>query len=179
MIDLAVMNSARRAVAGRGKRPMRWLGAFATATVVVLALTLVIEQEQQAPVPILEEGDGFRLERAAPASEKRDNPNPGEPQGKLEQAVRKVTGEEAASSELRMKQSVAPRPAQAAETEPMADAEEEYFSSKVQNDVSEADAWIERMLELRKSDRPQELARELAAFREAYPDYPLPPALQD
>ena len=43
----------------------------------------------------------------------------------------------------------------------------------------EAVEWVERMLALEAAGRTSELAAELAAFRAAYPDYPLPPALRD
>jgi len=42
----------------------------------------------------------------------------------------------------------------------------------------EADAWIERLLLLRETRQDEKLVEELAAFREAFPDYPLPPELR-
>ena len=44
--------------------------------------------------------------------------------------------------------------------------------------VPEADAWIERLLLLRETRQGEKLVEELAAFREAFPDYPLPPELK-
>lgn len=44
--------------------------------------------------------------------------------------------------------------------------------------VPEADAWIERLLLLRETRQDEKLVEELAAFREAFPDYPLPPELR-
>ena len=50
LVDQAVLNAARRDLEpARKRRPLRWLGGFATAAVVVLALTLVVEQEPQRP----------------------------------------------------------------------------------------------------------------------------------
>jgi hypothetical protein len=43
--------------------------------------------------------------------------------------------------------------------------------------VPEPEAWIQRMLAM-KNRNDESLAAELAAFRAAYPDYPLPPALE-
>lgn len=44
--------------------------------------------------------------------------------------------------------------------------------------VPEADAWIERLLLLLETRQDEKLVEELAAFREAFPDYPLPPELK-
>ena len=41
------------------------------------------------------------------------------------------------------------------------------------------EAWIERILMLHEAQLYEQLETELAAFRQAYPDYPLPPPLQD
>jgi len=51
LLDQAVLNTARRELAGRKRRPLRWIGGFATASVLVLTLTLVIQQ-QQATAPL-------------------------------------------------------------------------------------------------------------------------------
>jgi len=50
LLDQAILNTARRELAARKKKPMRWIGAFATASVFVLALTIVIQQNQEAPL---------------------------------------------------------------------------------------------------------------------------------
>jgi len=61
LLDQAVLNTARRELAGKRRRSMQWIGAFTTASVLVLALTLVIQLDQ-TPVP-LDSGsaDGIRL----------------------------------------------------------------------------------------------------------------------
>jgi len=46
LLDQAILNTARRDMAAGRRRPMRWIGAFATASVFVLALTLVIQQDK-------------------------------------------------------------------------------------------------------------------------------------
>ena len=46
LLDQAILNTARREMATGRRRPMRWIGAFATASVFVLALTLVIQQDK-------------------------------------------------------------------------------------------------------------------------------------
>jgi len=65
MLDQAVLNTARRELAGRKSRPLRWIGAFATASVVVLALTLVIQQQQAPAPPEAGRADGVRLDRTS------------------------------------------------------------------------------------------------------------------
>jgi len=47
------------------------------------------------------------------------------------------------------------------------------------DEIPEANAWIEQLLELKKTSQAEQLALELARFRAAYPDYPLPPELDD
>lgn len=46
-------------------------------------------------------------------------------------------------------------------------------------DKLEPKAWLERILELRRQGRFEEAARSLEAFRERYPDHPLPPELSE
>jgi hypothetical protein len=46
-------------------------------------------------------------------------------------------------------------------------------------DDSDPKAWLERILTLRREGKLEEAARSLKAFRERYPDYPVPAALKD
>jgi len=46
-------------------------------------------------------------------------------------------------------------------------------------EVRSPEDWIEQMLELKNSNRQAQLAEELQAFRSFYPDYPLPPELDN
>ena len=46
-------------------------------------------------------------------------------------------------------------------------------------ELAEAEAWIERLMLLWETQQDEKLVSELAAFREAFPDYPLPPELED
>ena len=74
LVDQGIMNMARRELAsqGSGRRPVRWLSAFATAAIVVLALTVVIQQDQQ-PVPLAPaEQDGFMIDTLKKQEAKRD-----------------------------------------------------------------------------------------------------------
>jgi hypothetical protein len=45
--------------------------------------------------------------------------------------------------------------------------------------LPDPDEWIQRMLLLRRSELYEQLEEELAAFKLAYPDHPLPEELKD
>jgi hypothetical protein len=66
LLDQAVLNTARRELAASRRKPMRWIGAFATAAVVVLALTIVVQQDPNTPDP--RSGNGIKLDAARPAA---------------------------------------------------------------------------------------------------------------
>jgi len=51
-------------------------------------------------------------------------------------------------------------------------------TAKVTDSALEAEAWIEKLLLLQDTQQDERLVEELAAFREAFPDYPLPPELE-
>ena len=64
LIDQAVLNAARRELAVRRRKPLRWIGAFATASVMVLALTIVLQQDHE-PLKV-PSSNGVKLDAAAP-----------------------------------------------------------------------------------------------------------------
>lgn len=156
LLDQAVLNVARREVQSQGthwskRQPLRWLGAFATATVILLAFTLVIEQEPLAPVPAETEADGLILDR--------DEEMP-------------------AKSKLRMDgYETQPRAAAPAMLEKKV-IEESPPLQETADAVTDPDAWIQRLLQLRKNQQQDLFEAEMAAFQEAFPDYPLPPELE-
>ena len=211
LLDQAVLNTARRnAEAQRKHQPLRWLGAFATATVVVLALSIVIQQDQEAPAPALKEGDGFSLDKAAPATanEEIDQDDAGRRAGQ-EQPGRQLIMESDGRVESRMKKSDMPSETALSEKRepvdkplpPAPEIEMEEFATprstpavaaaagerpdvsdepeKGADTIDEAEAWIKRLLLLQETQQDEKLAEELAAFRDAYPDYPLPPKLAE
>lgn len=165
LLDQAVMNAARRELEGQRKhRPLRWLGAFATATVAVLALTIMIQQDEQALAPMLEKSDGLKLEQAAPVASKKETRRD--------------------DTQFRSKQSVAAAPVTvSSDAESVALAEEVSDAADTleesADEVSAADAWVERLLLLQETQQDEKLLQQLTAFRKAYPDYSLPPALRD
>lgn len=216
LVDQAVMNMARRELAARRERkPLRWLGAFATAAVVVLALTLVVRQDPRPPAPALQEQDGFRLD-APEKQELRREPLPSVdaeseavPEARLEKkaqigsdraagptsspaavaaddaeaAVRRQAAVPPAALASKPETTEAQAPAASAvefAAEPMAEVPEvtEGLSDTAKK-IPEPAEWVERLLLLKQSRLYEQLEQELAAFRETYPDYPLPPELQD
>jgi hypothetical protein len=132
LLDQAVLNSARRAVARTAKRPaMRWMGGLATAAVVVMAVAIAVKQDPDGPAPPVPQTDGFEL--------------------KLQQSmIDKETGG-------------APQP--------------RTIVSEADEALVEPEAWVEQLLQLKRSGRLQQLEEELEAFRRAYPDFELPPEL--
>jgi len=185
LLNQAVLNKARRELGARRKsRPLRWLGGFAAATVIVLALTIVIQQDQQQTTPVLKKTNGFKLDQTDPAASKskveRDD---FEEAVRREQADRQLSPMSSEETESRMKRSAAAPPVPANDAAVMAVAEEMSDSlaepEKGTDGIPEADAWIERLLFLRETQQDEKLIQELAAFREAYPDYALPTELQD
>jgi hypothetical protein len=170
MLDQAVLNSARRALEQRGKpRPFRWLGGLATAAVVVLAVAIVVHQERQGPVAPPPKTDGFGLERsvAEPARDAR---------------AREEVRDKAVAVEARKKQVGTAAQALASDSpQLLREQRAPAPSAALEEDAapSPPEAWIERLQELKRAGRIEEMRAELAAFRQAYPDYPLPPELLD
>jgi len=156
LIDRAVLNMARRALPAGGRRAgLRWLGAFATAAVVVLAFSLVLQQDPQAPPPA--DTDELRLDRSA-----------------------RSVPPAAAKSAAGTTQPAAAADHKAQRTQPVARLADEPLAAEREAGSALPDpaAWIERMLLLQRDRAYDELEAELSAFREAFPDYPLPPELQ-
>ena len=169
LLNQAVLNRAKLELETRGrtyrKRPsLKWLGAFATAAVVVLAFTLTIEQEQHAPVPVVEEADGIRLDRDNGFADQAEaHTDTVVTRAKQELPVKPALQKSAVNSPIaEMKMTDAAAPPEPAEDE-----------------VPSAEDWIEKLLGLKESGQDERLAEELTAFRAAYPEYTLPPGLED
>ena len=160
LLDQAVLNAARRAAERPvRRRAARWLGALATAAVVVLTLSIVIRQDPQGPAPPVPATDGFELElRAA-----REAP---------------VQSEEASPQALN-KAALAPRQDTPARDEMATPAAVQEAPSEQDKAVREPKAWVKHMLQLKAEGLDDQLDRELAAFRTAYPDFALPPELAE
>jgi hypothetical protein len=170
LVDRAVLNRARRDLETRRPRRLRWIGHFATAGVVVIAVSVWLLQDWGPAAP---PGDGtLRLEPAA------DTAAPAAESFRSREAPATPLREEAPAAARR---AAAPReksgaaPAAMLQSAPAAaDAVSAADEAAAPRDP---EAWIEELLALQADGRTAELQAGLAAFRAAYPDHPLPPAL--
>lgn len=187
LLDQAVLNAARRDLApvSRGKR-LGWISGFATAGIAVVALSIVLLQETpQPPLPV-----PFDTPEEMPAE-------PVPEKGKVLSSPARVMKKQDMREELRAEEpgenaafQAAPAAAAAAEAEAMKDSvarlrmaeetkEELLESADAAETTLAPEAWLEELLRLQKQGDEEGLAKQLQAFRKAYPDYPLPEVLQD
>jgi len=170
LVDQSVLNMARRHLEPPARSGwLRWTGAFATMTVVVLALFVVMRQGSQAPAPPAPGNDGIRLDAGTAISEKTEETRP------------RLAPESSPEPE-RLKRSVPAAATSASDVPQLSSKALEQQAPEVLDEdaaLPEPDAWIERMMLLHEAGRREELKTELAAFRQAWPDYPLPPELLD
>jgi hypothetical protein len=160
LVDQAVLNAAGRALdqpARQRKRqsirlPIRWISAFATAAGVLLAVTIVIERGRDAPAPPVTTPDGYEAQRSVAAP-------------KL-----------AAEADREPAQSLTAA-AIAENAAPAADAPSSLAQPLGEEPPADAEAWIERLRKVKARGDLATFQAQLAAFRMAYPDYPLPPEL--
>jgi hypothetical protein len=174
LIDRAVLNAARRDLAGRRKGEIRWMGGFATAAVVVLALSITLLQDEKPPLPLPAEPDGLKLDQAepgAPTAKLRKDPalnDVGEAEVQLRREKREQFKLEAVAEESA---SQAPAAASVADSAEM-DLDEQ---GQPMAETPGPEAWVERLQRLRQAGNSERFQQELEAFLEIYPDYPLPP----
>ncbi len=184
LLDRAVLNRAKRelespGIAGRKPWVFRWPGAFATAAVVLLALTLVLEQEQHAPTPVLKKVDGFGIDLDGSAARKKANLNEAAPE---ESVIHESQPDETPAAKAGSEARLNPLRLESASIRAVAEQDSAGIASgpgKSVDEVPAADAWIDQLLQLKKTHQDQALAEELTRFRAIYPDYPLPPELDD
>lgn len=176
LLNQAVLNAARRELAGRNKRwlrrfPVRWMGAFATASVVVLALGLIVQQEQESAVITGSEADRARLRSEATLEESKTV--------KQEPLMSKSTDRD--DPAVRSTAPMAAAPARTAEFAVEKAADEPALPERedASEEVRTPEEWIALMLELKASNQLTRLSEELEEFRSVYPDYPLPAGLRD
>jgi hypothetical protein len=196
LVDMAVMNAAQRDLArDRKRRPLRWLGGFATATVVVLAIGVVLQQEPSLPEPGTLDKQGAPM--AAPAATQSDEPSllqteqsplpAAQPQAQAREAKRRkmelrttiqpAAGQEedsvSAPPSFQAEEYLAPHTARDKNTlaETASDTAEEAAAEETPRS---ADAWIDLMLGLKSAGETDRLAEEITAFRRYYPDHVLP-----
>jgi len=190
LLDQAILNSAARALDAEPrpwwkKRPLRWAGAAATAMVVVLTITLVVQQDPMAPAPAMLELEELKQDRDDPGLSNKSEVSADAVEFRRERPAEEIgRSQEIAEPAAKMaKHLAAPAPPQASlAASPVLDAEVSDKPAELPittGSIISADDWVEQLLELKAAGNKQELMEQLAAFREAYPDYALPGELQD
>ena len=169
LVDQSVLNLARRElVAGRQQRrkAIRWVGALATVSLLVLTLTVVVQQHNamQPPAPPAGQAN-FKAakDQDLPATEPAASEvadvaaqSPAKSSARARDELN-VTREEKAAALSSVDSNSATRPEQ----------------------VSDPEAWLQRILRLQQEGEIEQATSELNSFRQAYPDYPLPESLLD
>lgn len=166
-LDTAVLRRAREAAHTRRRAwpwTRGWVHNLVTATVVVIAVALLLQLRQETPVP--PEADTYAAPQADAdgrmKTEARENFEAQDSIGITGARLREAP--EAAAAE--------PAPAEAAV------AEEEAMIDELAV-PEDPERWLERILDLKREGDMEAFVTELAAFREAWPDYPLPDELAD
>jgi hypothetical protein len=148
--------------------------------VVLLALTVVLEQEQQAPAPVLKKADDFRIDPDGPAAAgHRAYRSEAAPEASV---TREIPADQTPADKAGGEARLNPRLLESASMRATAAQDSAGIASgpgKATDKIPAADAWIDQLLQLKKTHQDERLAEELTRFRAVYPDYPLPPELDD
>ena len=188
-LDQAILASARRTRRDRSERPWNfgWLHALTTTAVVVLGVALILQiPERQSAEPLrVAKPPSAKLRDPASEFEPLRLPAPQDAAPGAQGAAKPTTVPQQAPAEERAEADraalAAPRPP-AAEPSAADTARRETGSPREperQAQERDPERWLQRILELRQAGRTAAWREELAAFREAWPDDPLPPELAD
>ena len=188
LLDQAVLNAARRDLEPiRRKTRLGWISGLATAGIAVVALSVVLLQEtSRPPLPVPFESPAEEVPAERRAEKGRTVSSPAKAMKKQNMQAEAPVARSGAEAAFE----AAPAAAAAPEPEAMNDSiarlrmaqepkEELLESADVADSPLPAHEWLQQLLQLHDQGEDQELARQLQAFRETYPDYPLPEALQD
>lgn len=156
LLDMAIRNSARRAVEKKPRRmKFGWLHGLTTAAVFVLALSVIIHQRENRPAP----GNGVQFERLQPAP--AASPAKRQPEAALSGQARNEQEEAADTAKgLTMPAPAAPasEPREQALGEALRDSRQKVSAAPVQQsyakDTDEYQAGLEKTIEKKESDKP-------------------------
>jgi hypothetical protein len=178
LVDQAVLNAARRASENAPRRG-RWVGVFATACVVVLAVTVVVQQNRDAQGPLREVGNAH-LQDADSTSERLDDET-ARPAARLRNASKPQAAESRVTplTESRPNETDAYRERKGLDATATPAAPPGSEQPRAEAAIPTPEAWIERLEQLLQAGDYATFEAERAAFRSAYPDYPLPSELRD
>jgi hypothetical protein len=194
LVDRAVLNAARRELerARPPRRRLGWISAFASATVIVLAISVVLQQRQDAtpvaPSREIQLNEPVPAAAPAPAPELKDEDQfTSPPAQELSGAERETDRQEGyrlrKSSAADLRQNRAPaeigRASKRKADEESADPEGRVDEVRSTQRTENPEEWLDRIILLKRSELWEQFQLELAAFRRAYPDYPLPEELQE
>jgi hypothetical protein len=173
LLDQAVLNTARRDLESKKRRrPLRWLGGFATATVAVLAITVVWLPERPADLPPPDATGVPAPQDKAAALMQESAPEARDTAPRIDvQKTRRLNAAPAPAAD-----------APALEMEARRGEKGDFMASESDAVLEEEallppEAWIKQLLALKQEGRIEELEAGLRAFREAYPEHPLPGSL--
>ena len=201
LVDQAVLNRARAAAeppAGRRPWSFGWVHGLTTAGLVVLGLGIFLQLREPVvplpqPMPPAELREDDALQTAAPTPLAEEAPAAARTRSAdLAAPVEDATAP--ARRELRRTMAAPPPTAQgdapaakaAAQAQPMDDSSESIADFEVMQEMSmeaedlleSPESWLARIRDLQAAGDEEGFVEALAAFREAYPDYPLPEDLQ-
>ncbi|MSQ99738.1 MAG: hypothetical protein EXR85_10665 [Xanthomonadales bacterium] len=170
LLDQAVLNLARRESERTHERRINtrhWIAALSTTCVLALSLGLLMHRGESPPGSSGAESSKTKRLQPAAAEQEHDE-------------LRAMHDQAAPLPEQSTVGAAAPMEAQpAAPAEPAAAGIMKSKLAKSVDSTGDPDAWLQRILQLQQAGDAAQLATELQAFRAAYPDYPLPQALQD
>ena len=171
-LDRKILDLARHAALAAPKR-RRWYYPLAAAAVLVFAVAITLHVERERPDVEMSPTAAVRGEiKPAPPAETKPREEP--PRMRGEQAGREQAAAEARVLADQAKATSAPT--QAAGSPRLAPAP---AGAQVAAAPENPDRWLERIAELRSRGRHAEADRELAAFRKAYPKYPLSDVMRE
>ena len=167
LVDLAIRNMARRAVARPSPTRWRWVGAAAALPVALLAVHLTLnrpaERQAPAPSPPLQPGTPSGPQ-AAPTAASRPAAESGAAR-MLQSGAMERRGESLDKDE----------PAESPAAKAVQDAADAAL--ELEQATPRAEDWLDRIRAQLDSGDRDGAEQELKRFRQAYPDYPVPPDL--
>jgi len=180
LLDQTVLNLARREAGSSPARQINtrhWIGALSTAFVLVLSLSLLLQSGESPPESSNEESSSTESAKAELSNGKALLPPAAEQE---RDELRAMQDQATTLPEQSTTGAAAPMESEAAAPVESTNARVMKSSAAKSADYSgDPAAWLQRILQLQQAGEVAQVATELQAFRAAYPDYPLPQALQD
>ena len=188
-LDRKILGIARQAALGAPARPHRWYYPLAAAAVLVFAVATTLHVERERPDAEMSPTASVRgeIKPAVPAESKPAAAPPAKSADSAgEETPRFAPDPQAAAAASRAEALRSEARASADQAKPMSAQSRAAGAPRPAPPAVEAgaapenpDRWLERIAELRSRGRHAEADRELAAFRKAYPNYPLSDVMRE